>query len=136
MEERVGFEPTVRANGLRFSRPTHSTTLPSLQTNNLSRSLDIIFYFHKKSLGMTREYTFQSPIVLTGLPGEAQRAKTGAPRRSRTSNLQIRSLTLYPIELWAPKIFRRCFQLCRTSQFKLAYPDGARRAQIGTEGRT
>lgn len=26
---------------------------------------------------------------------------TGAPRRSRTLNLQIRSLTLYPIELWA-----------------------------------
>ena len=28
-------------------------------------------------------------------------AKAGAPRRSRTYNLQIRSLTLYPIELWA-----------------------------------
>ena len=29
----------------------------------------------------------------------------GAPRRSRTTNLQIRSLTLYPVELWA-LIFR------------------------------
>lgn len=27
--------------------------------------------------------------------------KNGAPKRSRTSNLQIRSLTLYPVELWA-----------------------------------
>ena len=27
----------------------------------------------------------------------------GAPRRSRTSNPQIRSLILYPIELWAQK---------------------------------
>ena len=26
---------------------------------------------------------------------------TGAPKKSRTPNLQIRSLTLYPIELWA-----------------------------------
>ncbi len=26
--------------------------------------------------------------------------KNGAPKRSRTPNLQIRSLTLYPIELW------------------------------------
>ena len=35
-----------------------------------------------------------------GLPYEAL-AKYGAPRRSRTPNLQIRSLTLCPVELWA-----------------------------------
>jgi hypothetical protein len=27
----------------------------------------------------------------------------GAPKRTRTSSLQIRSLMLYPIELWAQK---------------------------------
>ena len=26
---------------------------------------------------------------------------SGAPKRGRTSNLQIRSLTIYPAELWA-----------------------------------
>jgi hypothetical protein len=31
LAERVGFEPTVRFHGLRFSRPTRSTTLPPLQ---------------------------------------------------------------------------------------------------------
>ena len=36
----------------------------------------------------------------TGMSAEAK-AYAGAPRRSRTTNLQIRSLTLYPIELWA-----------------------------------
>ena len=35
------------------------------------------------------------------LPPYKTFAKYGAPRRSRTLNLQIRSLTLYPIELWA-----------------------------------
>ena len=29
--EAEGFEPPVRVNGLRFSRPTHSTTLPNLR---------------------------------------------------------------------------------------------------------
>ena len=28
----------------------------------------------------------------------------GAPKESRTPNLQIRSLTLYPIELWVHRI--------------------------------
>ena len=28
-------------------------------------------------------------------------ATSGAPKRIRTSNLQIRSLMLYPVELWA-----------------------------------
>ena len=32
-------------------------------------------------------------------------AKAGVPKRSRTSNRQIRSLILYPIELWAHDIF-------------------------------
>ena len=32
LAEREGFEPPVRANGQRFSRPPHSTTLPPLQT--------------------------------------------------------------------------------------------------------
>jgi hypothetical protein len=32
-------------------------------------------------------------------PPEARRAKGGAPGRTRTSNPQIRSLMLYPIEL-------------------------------------
>ena len=32
MAEREGFEPPVRANGQRFSRPPHSTTLPPLRT--------------------------------------------------------------------------------------------------------
>ena len=39
-----------------------------------------------------------------GAPGfvlRAPRAKNGAPSRSRTCNLQIRSLMLYPVELWA-----------------------------------
>ena len=31
MAEREGFEPPVRANGQRFSRPPHSTTLPPLR---------------------------------------------------------------------------------------------------------
>ncbi len=31
--------------------------------------------------------------------------KDGAPRRSRTPNLPIRSRTLYPIELWAQQYF-------------------------------
>lgn len=31
---------------------------------------------------------------------------TGAPERSRTPNLQIRSLTLYPIELRAPYVYK------------------------------
>ena len=36
----------------------------------------------------------------TGMSAEAK-AYAGAPRRSRTTNLQIRSLSLCPIELWA-----------------------------------
>jgi hypothetical protein len=31
MAERVGFEPTDRVNGQRFSRPPHSTTLAPLR---------------------------------------------------------------------------------------------------------
>ena len=31
MAEEVGFEPTVRVNVRRFSRPVHSTTLPLLR---------------------------------------------------------------------------------------------------------
>src|SRR3954471_24088130 len=33
--EGAGFEPAVRVNGLRFSRPVHSTALPPLRTRRL-----------------------------------------------------------------------------------------------------
>ena len=36
MAEEVGFEPTVRVNVRRFSRPVHSTTLPLLRRFTLS----------------------------------------------------------------------------------------------------
>lgn len=51
--------------------------------------------------------TLEGLLTLTPLAGERFRPlshlskKNGAPKRSRTPNLQIRSLTLYPIELWA-----------------------------------
>ena len=32
----------------------------------------------------------------------------GAPRRSRTPNLLIRSQTLYPVELWVHQAVRKC----------------------------
>ena len=36
MAEEVGFEPTVRVNVRRFSRPVHSTTLPLLRRDPFS----------------------------------------------------------------------------------------------------
>ena len=36
-----------------------------------------------------------------GMSKQTCQTKTGAPRRNRTYNLQIRSLTLCPVELWA-----------------------------------
>ncbi len=36
---------------------------------------------------------------------EALAKEDGAPERGRTSNLQIRSLTLYPVELRAQNIY-------------------------------
>ena len=36
MAEEVGFEPTVRVNVRRFSRPVHSTTLPLLRLGSFN----------------------------------------------------------------------------------------------------
>jgi len=47
---------------------------------------------------------YVSTILLPGVPDEAL-GKSGVPKRSRTSNRQIRSLVLYPIELWAHYFF-------------------------------
>ena len=58
------------------------------------------FYF-------TRTYGWRKPnetLAMTRL-SEVPLVKYGAPRRSRTYNLQIRSLTLYPIELRAPYFY-------------------------------
>ena len=63
----------------------------SFLRQKLKVSCDLLIY----------EHTFKE----TGLPAEAL-AKAGAPGRSRTPNLQIRSLTLYPIELQALKILK------------------------------
>ena len=43
MAERVGFEPTDRVNGQRFSRPPHSTTLAPLRvwTSTILESLSL-----------------------------------------------------------------------------------------------
>ena len=54
----------------------------------------------EKKLSKELNENFMSQFKKTGLPYEAL-AKYGAPGRSRTCNLQIRSLTLYPIELRA-----------------------------------
>ena len=45
MAEEVGFEPTVRVNVRRFSRPVHSTTLPLLRRRPFS-SCELILKVH------------------------------------------------------------------------------------------
>ena len=45
MAEEVGFEPTVRVNVRRFSRPVHSTTLPLLRRSSFS-SCELILKVH------------------------------------------------------------------------------------------
>jgi hypothetical protein len=77
MEEREGFEPSIpiaRNNGfqVRRIRPLCHLSSNILYTNQTN--------------SIVRKHFIE---------------KTGAPERSRTTNLQIRSLTLYPIELRA-----------------------------------
>jgi hypothetical protein len=81
MEERVGFEPTVplsRNNGFqdRRIRPLCHLSKPTI-------SIEI------NDTKIRNKFNF------------LLEAKIGAPERSRTSNRQIRSLILYPIELRA-----------------------------------
>ena len=42
---------------------------------------------------------------------------SGAPRRIRTSDIQIRSLALYPAEPWALYNFQTAFHLISIKQF-------------------
>ena len=63
MTEGAGFEPAVRVNGLRFSRPVHSTTLPPLRTRgeaSLTRMFDRL---------PERDDPEQLPQPLDGEPG-------------------------------------------------------------------
>src|SRR5215203_3223185 len=46
-----------------------------------------------------------------------------APRRTRTSNLLIRSQMLYPIELWAPKHDCCRFERLRAPYVEIAEPN-------------
>ncbi len=56
MAERVGFEPTVRRNAQRFSRPPQSTTLAPL--HQLSSALDILRSNQKLTAGLWPYFSF------------------------------------------------------------------------------
>lgn len=61
--EAEGFEPPVRVNGLRFSRPTHSTTLPNLRCK-FTRIVKISMALDRKILKFLRNSSkilFQAP---------------------------------------------------------------------------
>jgi hypothetical protein len=91
MEERVGFEPTnplSRVNGFQDRR-----IRPLCHLSNDLYIFQILSVYYEK---------IKQIICKLALPINAL-DKDGAPEGSRTSNLQIRSLTLYPIELRALK---------------------------------
>ena len=79
MVEREGFEPSIP-----YYEYTHLAGARFRPLSHLSKNLQ------QKLLVVVQDVAFQR--------------KYGAPNRSRTYNRQIRSLVLYPIELWAQNI--------------------------------
>ena len=79
MAERVGFEPTDRVNGQRFSRPPHSTTLAPLRV-------------------------WTSAILARSSPGKTSRCPS-APRADRTESerLNPHALIERPADSRAPQ---------------------------------
>ena len=73
-------------------------------------NLDIA-YGASKSKGEKRQIAKKAFGSITLSLLEYMRVKGKAPKRSRTSNLLIRSQTLYPVELWAPEKGQECILL-------------------------
>jgi hypothetical protein len=138
MEERVGFEPTIpipRNNGFqdRRIRPLcHLSTTNKYQRtyeNNITNFFKKTSQKNKNFCHVEAKYGLPYDCVLRSFMRRRKlvRAKTGAPGRSRTCNLQIRSLTLCPIELRARK-FQNIIHLNIMAMPALLRPDGLRRA--------
>ena len=91
----AGAWPCARASGT-CVRPASVAIRISRRTVSL--------HYQRLNVNVTRRTWFQPPEHPVGLTNTDRRmAPDGAPGRTRTSNPQIRSLVLYPIELRAQR---------------------------------
>src|SRR6516164_506675 len=97
---------------------------PPLGSNAVTKSVTIIgnVLFAGASTLRINAKLFEIVLVSRARRGEQGRASQtiGAPGRTRTDNIQLRRLALYPVELRARDLGEHCNIFCYTSRLAQA----------------
>ena len=90
----------------RASRALAKCSVPICYTDRQDR-----WHLATPRSSLRRNFLRRNDLALSSDRGDGGRTKNGAPRRTRTSNLRIRSPRLYPVELWARQLLFVCGEI-------------------------